>query len=459
MRKTKTVNGEIIGISFVVDTLITWLSYYLSVWLRFTVMKGTDSAKMTGSVMLALFLVYSVLVGAALLIAKIHDITSFGEKGKVTQIVLINTVCVVMIVIMLFIFHIDNFSRIALLFFWLISTSCLVLSFWGEKQVIAKKWDKISAKKSVVIVGNGEVARKYIEGVKEQELSLVDVCGYVGYEKKGLGTYLGKYEDLGSVLEKMDPDELVVALEPHETEHMKRIISVAEKEGIGIQLIPLFNEYIPQHPVVETVGEVSLINLRSTPLNNEWNAFIKRSIDIVGSFLLLVLFSPLMLVTAIGVRLSSPGPILFCQNRVGRGKKEFKMYKFRSMRINNEEESGWSRDKDPRRTAFGTFIRKYSIDELPQLINVLKGDMSLVGPRPEIPFYVRQFKESIPLYLVRQQIRPGMTGLAQINGLRGDTSIETRVKYDIWYIENWSLGLDIQILLKTAFGGFINNEH
>jgi lipopolysaccharide/colanic/teichoic acid biosynthesis glycosyltransferase len=134
------------------------------------------------------------------------------------------------------------------------------------------------------------------------------------------------------------------------------------------------------------------------------------------------------------------------------------MLKFRSMRVNSESDTAWSRSTDPRRTRFGSFIRKYSIDELPQLINVLVGDMSLVGPRPEIPFYTQQFKESVPLYLVRQQVRPGMTGWAQIHGLRGDTSIETRVKYDIWYIENWSPALDLRILWKTALGGFINTE-
>ena len=134
------------------------------------------------------------------------------------------------------------------------------------------------------------------------------------------------------------------------------------------------------------------------------------------------------------------------------------MLKFRSMRINDSEKTGWSTDADPRKTRFGSIIRKFSIDELPQLFNVLKGDMSLVGPRPEVPHYVRQFKEDVPLYLVRQQIRPGMTGWAQVNGLRGDTSIEDRVKYDIWYIENWSLQLDIKILFKTVFGGLVNNE-
>ena len=170
------------------------------------------------------------------------------------------------------------------------------------------------------------------------------------------------------------------------------------------------------------------------------------------------MLSPLLLIVALIVKLESPGPVLFSQRRVGLNKREFNMYKFRSMRVNSESDTAWSRSADPRRTRFGSFIRKYSIDELPQLINVFTGDMSLVGPRPELPYYVYRFKESVPLYLVRQQVRPGMTGWAQIHGLRGDTSIEARVKYDIWYIENWSPALDLRILWKTALGGFINTE-
>ena len=153
------------------------------------------------------------------------------------------------------------------------------------------------------------------------------------------------------------------------------------------------------------------------------------------------------------------GPILFRQERVGRNKKNFKMYKFRSMRINTSQNTGWSRDHDDRKTKFGAFIRKFSLDELPQFFNVLKGDMSLVGPRPEIPFYVEQFKEDVPLYMVKHQVRPGITGWAQVNGFRGDTSIKGRIEHDIYYIEHWNLLLDIKILFMTVFGGkFVNSE-
>ena len=198
--------------------------------------------------------------------------------------------------------------------------------------------------------------------------------------------------------------------------------------------------------------------MRVTPLDDLGWAMVKRAMDIVISLCLIVLFSPVMLAVAVGVKLSSPGPVLFSQERIGRNKKPFKMLKFRSMRVTGTEDTGWSTNSDPRKTRFGSFIRKFSLDELPQFFNVLRGDMSIVGPRPEVPYHVRHFKEEVPLYLLRQQVRPGITGWAQVNGLRGDTSIEERVQYDLWYIENWSIGLDLKIMLKTALGGMVNKE-
>ena len=215
---------------------------------------------------------------------------------------------------------------------------------------------------------------------------------------------------------------------------------------------------MPSHPVIDEICGISLVNIRHIPLDNIGNAFFKRATDIVGSLRLIILTSPLMLFAAIGVRLSSPGPILFKQERVGLGKKPFYMYKFRPMRVNDQQSTGWSTDSDPRKTKFGAFIRKFSIDELPQFFNVLKGDMSLVGPRPELPYFVNQFKESVPLYMVKHQVRPGITGWAQVNGFRGDTSIKGRIEHGIYYIENWTLLFDIKILFMTIFR-FKNSEN
>ena len=209
---------------------------------------------------------------------------------------------------------------------------------------------------------------------------------------------------------------------------------------------------------IDSINGLPIINLRRIPLDNLGNAFLKRTMDVVGALALIVLTSPVMLFAAIGVKLSSPGPVIFKQKRVGLNKREFYMYKFRSMRVNSRSDSAWSTNSDDRKTAFGAFIRKFSIDELPQFFNVLKGDMSLVGPRPEIPHFVEQFKDEVPLYMVKHQVRPGITGWAQVNGLRGDTSIKARIQHDIFYIENWTLLLDVKILLMTLWKGIVNKE-
>lgn len=195
------------------------------------------------------------------------------------------------------------------------------------------------------------------------------------------------------------------------------------------------------------------------PKNKPFYSFIKRTFDIIASLTGIVIAFIPMVIIGIIICVDSKGPAIYKQERLGLNGKPFMLLKFRSMYLDAEDEGAkWASENDTRRTRVGGFLRKSRIDELPQLINILKGDMSLVGPRPEVPHYVRQFKEDVPLYLLRQQIRPGMTGWAQVNGLRGDTSIEERVKYDIWYIENWSLWLDIKILFKTVFGGMINSE-
>ena len=194
--------------------------------------------------------------------------------------------------------------------------------------------------------------------------------------------------------------------------------------------------------------------------SNTFNAMLKRIVDIFGAFVAIILFSPVMLFSCIMIKLTSPGPLIYRQTRVGLHNKPFEMYKFRSMEVQTEEKEkkAWTVKNDPRVTGFGKFMRHTSIDELPQLFNILKGDMSLVGPRPERPFFVEKFREEIPRYMVKHQVRPGLTGWAQVNGYRGDTSIRKRIDCDLYYIENWTLGLDFKILFLTFFKGFVNKN-
>ena len=295
-----------------------------------------------------------------------------------------------------------------------------------------------------------DLREKYLRETEEEKQN------YLRYKDK----IIGKVERLNEILNKCDIDEVFITLSIKDYDKIGKIIGICEKNGVRAQIVPDYYKYLPAKPHIEDVEGLPIINIRYIPLDDIFNKFIKRAMDIVGSLVAITLFSPVMLIAAIGTKISSPGPLIFKQERVGLNKKNFTMYKFRSMRVQElkEEKKEWTTTNDPRKTKFGAFLRKTSIDELPQLFNVLKGDMSLIGPRPERPFFVEKFKEEIPKYMVKHQVRPGMTGWAQVNGFRGDTSIKKRIEHDIYYIENWTLGLDIKIAFLTIFRGFVNKN-
>ena len=255
-------------------------------------------------------------------------------------------------------------------------------------------------------------------------------------------------------------DEIAITLSIGDYGDLEQLVAECEKSGVHTKFIPDYNGIIPTKPYTEDLQGLPVINIRRVPLNDLLNATVKRIVDIFGAVVALVLFSPIMLVTAGLIKLTSPGPLIYKQERVGLHNRPFNMYKFRSMEVQepDKEKGKWTTPHDPRVTPVGRFIRKTSIDEMPQLFNVLLGDMSLVGPRPERPFFVEKFKEEIPRYMIKHQVRPGMTGWAQVNGYRGDTSIVKRIEHDLYYIENWTLGFDFKILFLTFFKGFINKN-
>lgn len=291
------------------------------------------------------------------------------------------------------------------------------------------------------------MAARYVQVVQRQKEYGYLIDGYLVQHDSISGlTYLGSVKELEKVLECRSPDEVVVAPPAEKFQFTCGVIEACEKDSIKLYVIPFYAEYIPSDPQLDNIYGIPLMNIWHISLDNWLNAAAKRTLDMVGYLVLILCTSPLMLIAAIGVRLSSPEPIIFKQKRVGRNKKTFMTYKFRSMRMNAAQDTSWSRNAAPRKTKFGAVLRKFSFDEPPQFFNVLKGDVSLVGPKPEIPHYVQQFKEDIPLYMVKQQVRPGIAGWAQVNGLRGDTSIEERVHYDIYYIENWNFFFALKIL-------------
>lgn len=317
------------------------------------------------------------------------------------------------------------------------------------------------ALRKVIIVGdNTATAQDFIKQVSENSQSGMMIIGYVG-DKIQLDVgcdKLGSFKNLGAILDEYRPTDVVFAIDSYDKWRLIRLVNMCDDRCIKVYFLPVIYGFFKNSRQIEPIGSLPVINIHSTPLDSRFNAAIKRAIDIIGSLALIILTAPIMIAAAIGVRISSPGPIFFKQERVGKMGKRFVMLKFRSMRVNVKSDKSWTTDEDPRKTKFGNFMRKTSIDELPQLFNVLSGSMSLVGPRPEVPHFVEYFKERIPLYMVKHYVKPGMTGLAQIKGLRGDTSVEDRIHEDIEYIENWSLGLDISILLKTPFKAINKHE-
>lgn len=319
--------------------------------------------------------------------------------------------------------------------------------------------------KHIILVGYSRAAEEYIDRIVQNPqwgykvMGILDDNVPTGTLYRGMEV-LGGMENLSYILEGNNPDEIAITLGLDEYDKLERIVAMCEKSGVHTKFIPDYSNIIPTKPYTEDLLGLPVINIRHVPLSNTFNMMVKRAMDVAGSLVCIVLFSPVMLVTSVLVKLTSKGPLIYTQERVGLHNEPFKMYKFRSMEVQTKsaERKCWTVQNDPRVTKVGRVIRKLSIDELPQLFNVLKGDMSLVGPRPERPQFVEKFREEIPRYMVKHQVRPGMTGWAQVNGYRGNTSIKKRIDCDLYYIENWTVGLDIKILFMTVFKGFVNKN-
>lgn len=448
--------------NILLDMMLVIFSYILASWIRFDFFDGQESnmAVLSGKTIL-LATAYAVVLFFLLSIFGFYSTTRTRRLvWKARMIFLCVTLSTLASTTLLFLFRLIDFSRGALFVFYVLTILLLIAKYAFMRLVLRRFRGNGYNLKHVVVIGTGNLAQQYRQDVESEPELGFHIAGFVGNPNNQLAEtkYLGGFDTLDSQLSLVDIDEVVIALAPEEYPRIRDIISCCERNGVRYSVIPFYNDIIPENPIIETIGHSKLINMRFNRLENIGWKMLKRGFDITASAFGLIFLLPLLLLIASGVKLSSPGPVFFRQVRVGLDRKTFEMLKFRSMRQNNEEDTTWTTDSDPRRTRFGAFLRKTSLDELPQLINVLKGDMSLVGPRPELPHFVEQFKETIPYYMVKHQVKPGMTGWAQVNGYRGDTSIEKRVELDLWYIDHWSIWLDIKILLKTFFGGMINRE-
>ena len=443
------------------DVLVISISLICSFWLRF---KTTLFGPLGGHLGYQSYLIFLLLAVIPVYLILYFAFGLYKPRrtyknifSEATQIIKVNIVAFFVLVSILFIINQPDFSRIMLFLLALISTFFGIIERFAIRSILIRMRINNKNLKHILIVGDNELAFTFANKIKANPylgFSIGGILGrpeHIGEEIQGC-KITGSFNELDNLLENNRFDRVVLAIPLKYYYKINELVESCEKVGIKAEIIPDYIRYFPAQPSVDMIEDIPIINIRYVPLDDGFNKFLKALSDYAIAIIAIVITSPIMIVTAIAIKLTSRGPIIFKQERIGYNSKPFMMYKFRSMRVQNpnEEKSEWTTRDDPRKTKVGEFIRKTSIDELPQFFNVLKGDMSVVGPRPERPFFVEQFKESIPKYMVKHQVKPGLTGWAQIHGCRGDTSIKKRIEYDIEYVENWHMGLDLGIMIKTV---------
>lgn len=461
----KYFNRLLVLLDALVITATYWLAWFL--WLSGMVRENDPD---TGILSVQVYLIaFLAIVPEYLILYNRFDLYSSKRTAKtvyeIFNIIKANTIGLLAVMVVLFAINIPDFSRGMVGVFYginIVAESLMRKSVRYGLRSMRKKGYNV---KHILLVGYSRAGEEYINKIKANPEWGYEVCGIlddhvpVGAVYKGVRV-TGEIDSLPAILKENQLDEIGITLSLADYERLESIVNTCEKTGVHTKFIPDYNSVIPSRPYLEDLDGLAVVNIRRVPLGNMANMLMKRIVDIIGALFAIVLSSPFMLAAAIGVKLTSRGPLIFKQERVGLHNKSFQMYKFRSMEVqaDADEKKGWTTKNDPRVTKVGRILRSTSIDELPQLFNVLKGDMSLIGPRPERPLFVEKFKEEIPRYMIKHQVRPGITGWAQVNGYRGDTSIKKRIEYDLYYIENWSMAFDFKILFLTFFKGFINKN-
>ena len=450
-----------------IDTIVLVLSYFLAWLIRFVgpmaaTAVRTRSFQQYMMMLILIIPVYLLLYQAFILYTPMR---MQGRRLVLANIIKANSLGLLILMFTFYMIDEGDYSRSTYIMFYVIN----IILQWCVRMLIFTLLRDMREKglnqKQMICVGYSRAAEEYIDRVLANPQwgyvirGILDDNVAAGTEYKGIKV-LGRIANLNIILPENRLDEIAITLGLSEYYRLEEIVALCEKSGVHTKFIPDYNKIIPTKPYTEDILGLPVINIRYVPLNNTFNALVKRAMDIVGSIVGIIVTSPLMLLMCLIIKLTSPGPLIYKQERVGLHNQTFWMYKFRSMEVQPEaeEKKAWTVKNDPRVTPIGKFMRHTSIDELPQLFNILKGNMSLVGPRPERPFFVEKFREEIPRYMVKHQVRPGLTGWAQVNGYRGDTSIRKRIECDLYYIENWSIRLDIKIIFLTFFKGFINKN-
>jgi exopolysaccharide biosynthesis polyprenyl glycosylphosphotransferase len=348
-----------------------------------------------------------------------------------------------------------DYPRVMVVYAWLFSIVLIMMGRAAHQMVRDNLRDRGVGKDRLLVVGTGDIARIIIQRILWSPHLGYELMGIIHNEKSNgdvLGVpIIGDVEDLPALIDEYDIDEVIVAIPEEGHREVVRVISYCERGRVSIKVFPDIFQFVTSDAGIDDLGGLPLLTVRNFAMRG-YMLIVKRLMDVAGAIFGLIAFSPLMMLVAVAIKLESPGPVFFVQDRMGLDGRPFKLIKFRSMRSDAERTGpGWTVDDDPRQTRLGRLIRRIEIDELPNLINVLFGEMSLVGPRPEQPYYVEEFRKTVPRYMERHREKAGMTGWAQVNGLRGDTSIVERTKFDLWYTEHWSILLDVKILVRTVW--------
>lgn len=451
------------------DGLVIAGSYVLAWFLRFVV-EIVPLKDNVGVLPLSdyLTLLYVIVPGYLFLYYLFYLYTpkrSTGRKLEFYNIIKANVVGMTILIGAFYAIGIQDYSRAMFLIFFIVNV-ILTTGVRNLLRIVLRYFRKRGYNiKYILLVGYSRAAEEYIDRIKANPQWGYVIRGILddriprGTLYKGIKV-VGSIDNLMIILPENKLDEIAVTLSLEDYGRLEDIVKECEKSGVHTKFIPDYNSVIPSKPYTEDLMGLPVINIRHVPLTNTLNILGKRSVDILGSLLGIIIFSPIMMIAGIAIKATDGGRVFFKQERVGLHNRPFKMYKFRTMEWQQaeKEKQGWTVKDDPRVTGIGKILRKISLDELPQLFNIIRGDMSLVGPRPERPLFVEKFKEEIPRYMIKHQVRPGLTGWAQVNGYRGDTSIRKRIEYDLYYIENWTMGFDIKIMFLTIFKGFVNKN-
>ena len=448
----------------ILDLSLIAISMAFSYWARFVLLDGRVSLEQEEMLRVVgwTILVYAVSYYSKGLYKPKRKESLFKECIDVVQA---HGLGIIFMMVGLYIFKFGEFSRGQLAIFFVVNLVLMLLERMVVRGVLRYFRRQGYNLRHCLVVGANQISDDFISRVEKNKHwgyrieGILDNWIYQSKEYRGYPV-LGHIDSLVDVLTTRYYDMVIIALTSEDAEELGYVLSQCEKAGVKSCIIPYYYQYVPTQSYIDDLDGLSIIDTRRVPLENWLKNAIKRAFDIAFASLAILITSPVMLLSVIMIKLTSPGPVIFHQERVGLNRQPFMMYKFRSMHVQTDEEEReqWTTKDDPRKTKWGAFMRKTSIDELPQFFNVLKGDMSVVGPRPERPFFVEKFKEEVPRYMIKHQVRPGITGWAQINGYRGDTSIEERIKHDLYYIENWTFAFDLRIIFLTVFKGFINKN-